>query len=115
MEPRGNSPVAVGTQGTIGALVRKEMEYFHGIGNESASFGSRRWPAHAEGMSFVKADARVAFGFCSTNWLRKNQKGCHGRFELCKHSVMRVAKHCRRNKVHNTDVQPFGDEIKNQV
>ncbi|XP_030514030.2 uncharacterized protein LOC115727861 [Rhodamnia argentea] len=97
------SPVAVGTQGTIASLVRKEVEYFHGLELESLSPAPKQISGRDSGKSF---------GFLRIAWGRKKRKGV-GTFHPSICSVARVEDCYRTNGKRGFDYKLLEDEFKN--
>lgn len=93
-------PVAIGTRGTVGSLVRKEIEYFRKI--EIDGCGSSRKPqgqivdmASTTGRS---ASSRPSFWFLMMTWKRKKQRSSSGILpSLC--SAVEVADSSRLNRI----------------
>ncbi|XP_020225472.1 uncharacterized protein LOC109807363 [Cajanus cajan] len=75
------APVAIGTRGTIGSLVRKEIEYFTKIELE------RRGSSQKPQQHFVEMDmvsgrsycmSRPSFWVLLTTWKRRKRRGTSG-------------------------------------
>ncbi|KAE7995460.1 hypothetical protein FH972_000249 [Carpinus fangiana] len=93
------APVAIGTRGTVGSLVRKEIEYFRKI--EIDRCGSSRKPqgqivdvASTSGRSA----SRPSFWFLMMTWKRKKQRSSSGILpSIC--SAVEVADSNRLNRI----------------
>ncbi|KAK3432015.1 hypothetical protein EUGRSUZ_E04090 [Eucalyptus grandis] len=96
-------PVAVGTRGTIASLVRKEVEYFHGLERESSS------PAREQVSG---RDSGTSFGFLRIAWGRKKRKGA-GAFRPSICSVARVEDSHRTNGNREFNYTLLEDELGN--
>ncbi|XP_030469662.1 uncharacterized protein LOC115688069 [Syzygium oleosum] len=96
-------PVAVGTRGTIATLVRKEVEYFHGLERESSSLAREQ----ASGR-----DSGTSFGFLRVAWGRKKRKGVSA-FHPSICSVARVVDSYRTNGNRGFNYALLEDEFEN--
>ncbi|OAY25958.1 uncharacterized protein LOC110603945 [Manihot esculenta] len=67
-----SNPVAVGTRGTVGSLVRKEIEYFT---NDSRRCGSRKPEGQMiDNDSSCIGCSRPCFWSLTLSWKRKNRR-----------------------------------------
>jgi hypothetical protein len=97
------APVAIGTRGTVGSLVRKEIEYFRKI--EIDRCGSSRKPqgqivdmASTSGRSASASASRPTFWFLMMTWKRKKQRSSSGILpSMC--SAVEVSDSNRLNKI----------------
>ncbi|KAF8030160.1 hypothetical protein BT93_E2558 [Corymbia citriodora subsp. variegata] len=96
-------PVAVGTRGTIASLVRKEVEYFHGLEQESSSPAQEQISGRVSGTSF---------GFPRIAWGRKKRKGM-GMFRPSICSVAQVEDSYRTNGNRGFDYTLLEDKFEN--
>ncbi|ESQ55186.1 hypothetical protein EUTSA_v10027254mg [Eutrema salsugineum] len=75
--------IPIGTRGTIGSLVRKEIDYFKNI-NTCPQFDPRRGNYEEKTKSFQQRDrsSRLSSWFSKTNWRKKKRqsRGGGGRF-----------------------------------
>lgn len=73
----GVAPVAIGTRGTVGSLVRKEIEYFRKI--EIDRCGSSQKPqAQLVEMASPSGRSRPGFWFILMTWKRKKRRSSSG-------------------------------------
>ncbi|KAK7412657.1 hypothetical protein VNO78_04188 [Psophocarpus tetragonolobus] len=99
------APVAIGTRGTIGSLVRKEIEYFTKF--ELERRGSSQKPKqHFVAMDMVYGRSypisRPGFWSLLTSWKRRKRRGTSGFLpKVC--SVAKVAEGNQFNRIpgHN--------------
>ncbi|KAJ1428755.1 hypothetical protein SESBI_08860 [Sesbania bispinosa] len=99
------APVAIGTRGTIGALVRKEIEYFTKL--ELEIRGSSHKPhQHLVDMS------RPSFWVLLTTWKRRKRRGTSGFIsKIC--SVTEVAESNKLNKIPGYSYRILKNDINN--
>ncbi|XP_004486124.1 uncharacterized protein [Cicer arietinum] len=74
------APVAIGTRGTIGSLVRKEIEYFTKFELERRGTTIQKPQQHLVDMDMVSRRSysimsRPSLWFLPTNWKRRKQRG----------------------------------------
>uniref|UniRef100_A0A5B7AZB3 Uncharacterized protein n=1 Tax=Davidia involucrata TaxID=16924 RepID=A0A5B7AZB3_DAVIN len=82
------APVEVGTRGTVGSLVMKEIEYFSKL--ELERRGSARKPqGHVVNLASSSGNSWPSFGFLIMTWRRKKRRSSTGfRPSIC--SVVEV-------------------------
>ncbi|EXB88433.1 hypothetical protein L484_012872 [Morus notabilis] len=85
------APIAIGTRGTVGALVRKEIEYFSKL--QLDRHGSSRKP---RGSVHVHQAAWPSLRFLVTPWKRKKHRSCTRSFLP---SMCSVAEVVERNQL----------------
>ncbi|KAJ9136323.1 hypothetical protein P3X46_033414 [Hevea brasiliensis] len=93
-----STPVAIGTRGTVGSLVRKEIEYFTKIElNRCAS--SRKTQGQMVDMASSSGHSRPSFWSLTLNWKRKKRRGNNSGFlpSIC--SAVEVAETNRLNGI----------------
>ncbi|KAL1201783.1 hypothetical protein V5N11_006322 [Cardamine amara subsp. amara] len=79
------APIVIGTRGTIGSLVRKEIDYFQNFNTCHPQFDPRRGNSEENTNTFQQRDrssSRLSSWFSRTNWRKKKQqsRGGGGRF-----------------------------------
>ncbi|KAE8714907.1 Kinase superfamily protein [Hibiscus syriacus] len=81
MAAAGSAPIAIGTRGTVGSLLKKEIEYFAkleleahgGVGGSSSS--GRSWKSHVQvEMDCSNGHSRSGFWFSIVGWKRKKRR-----------------------------------------
>ncbi|CAL0309074.1 unnamed protein product [Lupinus luteus] len=104
------APVAIGTRGTIGSLVMKEIEYF-------TKFELDRRSSQKSQQHFVDIDrsysmSRPSFWAIITTWKRKKRKGTSGFIpKLC--SVAEVAESNQFNMIPSYRYRILKNDIHN--
>lgn len=77
------APTAIGTRGTIGSLVRKEIEFFKNF-NTCPQLDARRGNSKENTNRFQQRDqsSRLSSWFSGTNWRKKKRqsRGGGGRY-----------------------------------
>ncbi|KAF5474765.1 hypothetical protein F2P56_006632 [Juglans regia] len=92
------APVAIGTRGTVGSLVRKEIEYFRNL--EIDRYGSSRKPQRQiVDVASTNGHSRPSFWFLIMTWRRKKRiRGTNAILpRMC--SVVEVAESNRLNRI----------------
>ena len=83
------TPVAIGTQGTVGSLVRKEIEYFSKFEIEKST-SSRKPQGLVVDIASSNGKSRPSFWSLTMSWQRKKRRGSSGFFlNIC--SAVEVA------------------------
>ncbi|KAL5097339.1 hypothetical protein RYX36_001666 [Vicia faba] len=97
------SPVAIGTRGTIGSLVRKEIEYFTKF--ELDKRGTMQKPQHYLADMEMVSDKTISmsmskpsFWFLPATWKRKKQRNTTSRFfrKICSVTEVNESNHFNR-------------------
>ncbi|KAI4295873.1 hypothetical protein L6164_035871 [Bauhinia variegata] len=107
------SPVAIGTRGTVGSLVRKEIEYFTKF--ELERRGNLQNP-HPQIMGMVSGRdysiPRSSFWVLLMTWRRKKRRGTSGFLpKIC--SVVEVAESNQFNRIPGYDYRILKNDINN--
>lgn len=68
------APIAIGTRGTVGSLVRKEIEYFSKL-ELDLNASSRKPRRQVTDTSPRRGSTRSPFWFLKMTWKRKQQRG----------------------------------------
>ncbi|KAH7545768.1 hypothetical protein FEM48_Zijuj01G0128900 [Ziziphus jujuba var. spinosa] len=105
------APLAIGTRGTVGSLVRKEIEYFTKL--ELDRNGSSRKPrSHVVDMgSCGRSNSRSGFWFLTMTWKRKKPKVSRGFLpRIC--SVSEVSETNRLNGISGFNYMILKDDVK---
>lgn len=91
------APVAIGTRGTVGSLVRKEIEYFRNL--EIDRYGSSQKPqGQIVDVASTGGHSRPSFWFFIMTWRRKKRRGTNAILpRMC--SVVEVAESNRLNTI----------------
>lgn len=93
------TPVEVGTRGTVGSLLKKEIEYFRRL--EVDSCGSSAQPQRrAQDFTSTGSNTWPSFKFLTMKWRRKKRRGSAGtsvRPGMC--SMVEVAKSHRLSEI----------------
>ncbi|XP_065879152.1 uncharacterized protein [Euphorbia lathyris] len=99
------TPVAIGTRGTVGSLVRKEIDYFNKINDQVDICGSSRNKAH-----------RTGFWSLKLSWKKKKRSGNSSRFipSICS-AVDHVEVTNRINGIHGFSYRILKDEVKEMI
>ncbi|AEE84502.1 hypothetical protein AtNW77_Chr4g0298201 [Arabidopsis thaliana] len=79
------APIAIGTRGTIGSLVRKEIDYFKNFSTCHPQFDPRRGNSEENKNTFKQRDrssSRLGSWFSKTKWRKKKRqtRGGGGKF-----------------------------------
>ncbi|ESW19735.1 hypothetical protein PHAVU_006G151000 [Phaseolus vulgaris] len=107
------APVAIGTRGTIGSLVRKEIEYFTKF--ELDRRGSSQKPQQQfvdmlSGRSY--SISRPSFWVMLTTWKRRKRRGSSGFLpKIC--SVAEVAEGNQLNRIPGYSYRIIRNDINN--
>ncbi|KAG4960143.1 hypothetical protein GLYMA_13G206400v4 [Glycine max] len=110
------APVAIGTRGTIGSLVRKEIEYFTKFELERRA-SSQKPQQHFVDMDMVSGRSysisRPSFWELLTTWKRRKRRGTSGFLpKIC--SVIEVAEsHNHLNKTAGFSYRILRNDINN--
>ncbi|OIV91935.1 hypothetical protein TanjilG_00603 [Lupinus angustifolius] len=105
------APVSIGTRGTIGSLVMKEIEYFTKFELD------RRRSSQKSQQHFVDTDrsysmSRPSFWVILTTWKRKKRKGTSGSIpKFC--SVAEVAESNQLNRIPGYSYRILKNDIHN--
>ncbi|XP_030972198.1 uncharacterized protein LOC126727127 [Quercus robur] len=91
------APVAIGTRGTVGSLVRKEIEYFSKV--EIDQCGSSRKPqGQIVDMASTSGHSKPGLWFLIMTWRRKKRRNSSGILpSMC--SVVEVSESNRLNRI----------------
>ncbi|TKY72139.1 hypothetical protein E2542_SST00877 [Spatholobus suberectus] len=109
------APVAIGTRGTIGSLVRKEIEYFTKF--ELDRRGSSQKPQkHFVEMDMVSGRSysmsRPSFWVLLTTWKRRKRRGTSGFLpKIC--SAAEVAESNQLNRIPGYSYRILKNDINN--
>ncbi|XP_059636084.1 uncharacterized protein LOC132278299 [Cornus florida] len=103
-EMAANTPIKVGTRGTVGSLVMKEIEYFSRLQLDLKPRGQIMDMASSSGNFWP------SFGFLSMTWRRKKRRS--GRFlqNIC--SAVEVADSHRLNGVRGFNYMNLKADVK---
>ncbi|XP_028767871.1 LOW QUALITY PROTEIN: uncharacterized protein LOC114725515 [Neltuma alba] len=111
-------PAAIGTRGTVGSLVRKEIEYFTMFELETRLLFQRQQP-RAQAVDQVSArgfsSCRPSFWVSLMTWKRKKRKFSSGFLpKICSVSEVAETHHLDRipgfsYRILSTDINNFGD------
>ncbi|XP_050902423.1 uncharacterized protein LOC127113288 [Lathyrus oleraceus] len=86
------APVAIGTRGTIGSLVRKEIEYFTKFELDRRGI-SQKPQQHFVDMEMVSdrtiSMSKPSFWFLPTTWKRKKQRNTTSRIPGFSYKILR--------------------------
>ncbi|KAA8520041.1 hypothetical protein F0562_014285 [Nyssa sinensis] len=82
------APVEVGTRGTVGSLVMKEIEYFSKLELERGE-SARKPQGHVVNLASGSGNSWPSFGFLVMTWRRKKRRSSGFRPSIC--SVVEVA------------------------
>ncbi|CAK8531072.1 unnamed protein product [Lathyrus sativus] len=99
------APVAIGTRGTIGSLVRKEIEYFTKF--ELDRRGISQKPQHHLADMDMVSDRTISmpkpsFWFLPTTWKRKKQRNTSRFFrKICSVTEVNESNHFNRIPGHS--------------
>ncbi|CAL9226337.1 unnamed protein product [Arabidopsis halleri] len=80
------APIAIGTRGTIGSLVRKEIDYFKNFTTCHPQFDPRRGDSEENTDTFQqrreRSSSRLSSWFSKTTWRKKKRqtRGGGGKF-----------------------------------
>lgn len=105
------APVAIGTRGTVGSLVRKEIEYFTKV--ELDRCGSSRKPqGQVVDMATTSGHSRPSFWSLTLSWKRKKRRGSSGFLpSIC--SVVEVADSNQLNEIPGFSYRILKSDVKN--
>lgn len=105
----GIAPVAIGTRGTVGSLVRKEIEYFRKL--QIDQYGSSQKPqGQVVDMASTGGHFRPSFRFLTMIWKRKKRRGSSGIVpSMC--SAVEVAQSNRLNKIPGYSYRILKDDL----
>ncbi|KAF5729032.1 hypothetical protein HS088_TW21G01189 [Tripterygium wilfordii] len=102
------APVAIGTRGTVGSLVRKEIEYFNNFELERRGSCKRRQGSVVD-MGSSSGNSRPGFWFLMTSWKRKKRRS-NGGFLPSMCSVVEVAD---GNRIPGLSYRILENDLKN--
>lgn len=78
------APIAIGTRGTIGSLVRKEIDYFKNFNTCHPQFDPRRGNSEENTKNSQqrrdRSSSRLSSWFSKTNWRKKKRQSRGGKF-----------------------------------
>lgn len=89
------APVAIGTRGTVGSLVRREIEYFSKFELERRATSFRK----TKGQIVDSGHSRHGFWFMIMSWKRKKRRGSSSGFLPSVCSAVEVADSNRLNTI----------------
>ncbi|XP_044460478.1 uncharacterized protein LOC123192078 [Mangifera indica] len=89
------APVAIGTRGTVGSLVRREIEYFSKFELEGRATSFRK----PQGQIIDSGHSRHSFWFMKISWKRKKRRGSSSGFLPSVCSAVEVADSNRSNTI----------------
>ncbi|KAK8629471.1 hypothetical protein V6N13_078312 [Hibiscus sabdariffa] len=121
-----SAPIAIGTRGTVGSLLKKEIEYFTKFELEAKGGGSggQSWKSqvHVE-MDCRNGHSRPGFWFLITGWKRKkrragknnnnNNNNNNGGFLPSMCSVIEVADMNRFNRIPGFNYRILKNDVHN--
>ncbi|CAN4083813.1 unnamed protein product [Withania somnifera] len=92
-------PVEVGTRGTVGSLLKKEIEYFRKIELDcSKGSSSNKSEKISAGIDSGGGNSWPSFGFLTMKWKKKKRRGTGGGLPaMC--SVVEVSESCKMNEI----------------
>ncbi|KAK6283585.1 PREDICTED: uncharacterized protein LOC18597122 [Theobroma cacao] len=108
------TPVAIGTRGTVGSLLKKEIEYFTKF--ELEGRGSC-WKPHGQVVEMVQMDcrrghARQSLWLSITGWKRKKRRGGSGFLpSMC--SATEVADKNQLNRIPGFNYRILKSDVNN--
>ncbi|EEF43896.1 conserved hypothetical protein [Ricinus communis] len=108
------APVAIGTRGTIGSLVRKEIDYFTKIELERC-MSSRKPLAQLFDIGSSSGHSRPSFWSLKLSWKRKKRRGSSNGFlpSIC--TAVEVADSNRPNGIPGFSYRILKDDAKNMI
>ncbi|KAE8689701.1 Kinase superfamily protein [Hibiscus syriacus] len=108
------APIAIGTRGTVGSLLNKEIEYFTKFELEAkgsgGDVGGRSRKSHVQvEMDCRNGHPRPGFWFSITSWKRKKRQAGNnnGGFLPSMCSAIEVAEHMNRYRILKNDVHKY--------
>ncbi|KAG2684264.1 hypothetical protein I3843_10G067500 [Carya illinoinensis] len=91
------APVSIGTRGTVGSLVRKEIEYFGKLEIDPCE-SSQKPRGQIVDMASTSGHSRPSFWLLLMTWKRKKRRGTGSHLpNMC--SVVEVAERNRLNRI----------------
>ncbi|KAK5826235.1 hypothetical protein V6Z11_A06G174900 [Gossypium hirsutum] len=106
-----SAPIAIGTRGTVGSLLKKEIEYFTKFELEGRG-GSWKPHAHMVDMDCRTGHSRPGFWFLITGWKRKKRKGNTGFLpSMC--SAIEVAEKEQFNRIPGFNYRILQNDVHN--
>lgn len=93
-------PVEVGTRGTIGSLLKKEIEYFRKVEMDccKGSSNNKSQKSSVEIDSCGGNSNWPSFGFLTMKWKKKKRRGTGGALPaMC--SMVEVSESCKMNEI----------------
>ncbi|CAK7351091.1 unnamed protein product [Dovyalis caffra] len=106
----GTAPVAIGTRGTVGSLVRKEIEYFTKFEIERCA-SSRKPQGQVAELASSNGQSRPSFWSLTMSWRRKKRRGSFGFLpSIC--SAVEVADSNRLSGIPGFSYRILKDDLK---
>ncbi|XP_004232725.1 uncharacterized protein [Solanum lycopersicum] len=92
-------PVEVGTRGTIGSLLKKEIEYFRKVEVDSCKGSSNnKSQKNSVEIDSCGGNSWPSFGFLMMKWKKKKRRGTGGGLPaMC--SMVEVSESCKMNEI----------------
>ncbi|XP_059294767.1 uncharacterized protein LOC132047800 [Lycium ferocissimum] len=93
-------PVEVGTRGTVGSLLKKEIEYFRKVELDCSkgSSNNKSQKSTVEINSSGGGNSWPSFGFLTMKWKKKKRRGNGGVLPaMC--SMVEVSESCKMNEI----------------
>ncbi|KAE8724410.1 Kinase superfamily protein [Hibiscus syriacus] len=121
----GSAPIAIGTRGTVGSLLKKEIEYFAnfeleaqgivGGGSSGGSSSGRSWKSGVRvEMDCSNGHSRSGFWFSIVGWKRKKRKaGNDSGFLPSMCSAIEVADMNRFNRIPGFNYRILKNDVHN--
>ncbi|KAJ6999539.1 hypothetical protein NC653_010296 [Populus alba x Populus x berolinensis] len=104
------APVAIGTRGTVGSLVRKEIEYFSKFEIDRCA-SSRKPQEQVANIASSNDQSRPSFWSLTMSWKRKKRRGSSGFLpSIC--SAVEVADSNRLSRVPGFSYRILKDDSK---
>lgn len=104
------TPVAIGTRGTVGSLVRKEIEYFTKFELERCA-SLRKNPGQEADMAPRNGQSRPSFWSLNLSWKRKKRRGnCGFLPSIC--SAVEVADSNKLSGIPGFNYRILKDDVK---
>lgn len=105
------APVKVGTRGTVGSLVMKEIEYFRRCELELCGSSIKPQKHSVDGSSSGGSSSWPNFGFLMMTWRKKKKRGSAILPRIC--SAVEVSKSHRHNGVPGFTYRNLKADAKN--
>ncbi|KAJ8549725.1 hypothetical protein K7X08_033432 [Anisodus acutangulus] len=92
-------PVEIGTRGTVGSLLKKEIEYFRKIELDCSTGSSNNKSQKSKvEIDSGSGNSWPSFGFLTMKWKKKKRRGNGGGLPaMC--SMVEVSESCKMNEI----------------